>query len=747
MRQIIERPADETFAPACFPGHAILIPLIALLLLLAGSALPAWGEGYNGEVTVGIASSDLDNPSGKAGEYTGVTDSEVFGVADAEIAWEKGLYYLLFVGRDLGFDHRSVELTSGTLGGYRFVFGYDQTPHVIDNDAVTIHNGVGSNDLTLPASFKRGSETGDMLDSLKAAQQEMELRVDRNTATAAIDYPFGPMVFSLGLTRTEQTGERELAGALGVHGGINRAVFVPAPVDWTTNDFTAALTLKGKKARGRLEYNVSAFENAYDSVKWDSPFPSVVSGQPFPDEGRTSVEPSNLAQRITLSGNAGLPYATTVTALASFGVMTQDEPLLSYSNNPDSTITTPPPRSTAKGEMSVLSYRLKVASRPIRDLRLSAGVSHYGMENQAPNETFVYIPLDSGLTQEGTDSGHALNTLPFDSQRTSFDVGAGYRIVKRTNLKVGYTRKTVERSYREVERTDEDVYKVGLNSAFDLGFVNLLYETGRREIDGEYDEAAVYENYHTHDYINTVSEGVRFDDHPLLRKYDLANRDRTKAGVQATLFAGPAVTFGLGFNQGEDLYDDSEFGLSEATHESYTIDATFDRGGPLALFAFYTGETHTAIQQGRSYRGHSKATESVDPTRDWKITHEDTAPTYGMGATLRLMGGDLTMAGHYTFSEVTTAIGFEHGESLESEELPDLSTTLAIVDLTVKYRVSKRFSAGLGFEYADFTADDWAVDDVAPMSDVMAEILSMSGAIDDYTAQMGKVFVIYRFGK
>ena len=83
-----------------------LISVTALLLttalLYTTNSFAA--DAYEGTVTVGVGTLNLDNDSAEYGEYNGITEDELFFVGDAEIAYKKDGYYMDLTIEDIGHE-------------------------------------------------------------------------------------------------------------------------------------------------------------------------------------------------------------------------------------------------------------------------------------------------------------------------------------------------------------------------------------------------------------------------------------------------------------------------------------------------------------------------------------------------------------------------------------------------------------------------------------------------------------------
>src|SRR3989304_8302576 len=95
-----------------------------LAAMATALAFPARsGAEITGEATAGAALVDIDGEPYKYGEYTGVSDDDIFLLGSADIGYYNGAYYLEFVAKDLGLENKSLLLKSGKFNGYKALIG------------------------------------------------------------------------------------------------------------------------------------------------------------------------------------------------------------------------------------------------------------------------------------------------------------------------------------------------------------------------------------------------------------------------------------------------------------------------------------------------------------------------------------------------------------------------------------------------------------------------------------------------
>ncbi len=733
-------------------SKSLLMVGLVLAILIAAPGVSLAKDGYSGSVTVGVERTDQDKPSFKSGEYDGVDDDSTHFLGAAEVTYEKESYYMDFVAEEVGHDSRSLGVESGRYGTYRFYIEYDQLPHLVNDTGVTPFLGAGSGNLTLPAFFNATALTTNMnLTNLN----RVDLETERKTLTVGYGRALREgLDFSIQFKREEKEGIKEISGVVGYHGGNGRSAIMPEPVDYKTDELRVSFEYNTEKGSARLEYFLSRFENKVPTLTWENIYGTVIGGGPPYQTGANSLislPPDNEHQKLSLSGAYNLTDVTRLSMIAELGRMEQDEDLLPYSTNFYATAL---PRANAQAEIETTHFGLNLTSRPRPKLNVTAKYRYYETKNKTPVDLFQYVKNDNAAAaglQPAIAEETAVYNSPYDYKQQQLKLDGNYRLAKTTTVKLGVEREEIDRSHREVEKTEENTYRAGVKVRVPQALtLNINAMHARREADGGYDVLRVYEEHHTSGYLAGVSNPLEyFDNHPDMRKYDIADRQRDRVGINMTVFAGPETTVGLYLNRTEDDYDRSLFGLQESDNDSYTVDMTRSLSRHASLYAFYTNEQSEMLQASRDYEGGApgtKAAQAWDATRDWTANHDDKNDTLGVGATLSFLSDDLTVDANYSYSSAVTDISFTAGSALPVPiDLPQLQTRLNTLDVTGRYRFDKQLTLGVGYNYERYRADNWSTDGFDPGTATIPLVLTMTGGVPDYDAHLFRLFASYDF--
>jgi len=724
---------------------------LARTLILTALVLPQMAsadDGTAGSVTFGGAAVGTTDKTYKFGEYSGITSDAYYTVIGADLNFDSGPYYLDLLASRLGLENRRAYVETGRYGRYKLFLEYADTPKLISNNSKTIFDNAGEARLTLPSGFTKGTTTSGFT-NLSAYRNDLNLALKRKSGKVGLSETLGATDVAVSLEREHKGGTKYIGGTLGTSGGNTRAVGLPEPVDYYTDTvrFSAAHTTDA--AQVQFDYYLSVFDNNNEALIWDNPF-TVTN---YPTIARTSLPPDSIHHRVSLSGGVDLPLYSRLSAVFEYGIMEQDEDLLPYSINTSSTITVPVPRQSAEARIDTTHLGLNLSSRPVTGLGLKAGYRFYQTDNKLPRSLFRYVKNDMGQAQEALTSSSALYTLPYAYAQNQFKLDASYYLFAGTTLRAGFTHDVIDRDYREVQTTKENSYKAAVNSTLiPYTSVGFDYLKAKREGGDEYDEAKIYDVYHTQEYIDTVYAPIRFDNHPLARKFDIADRERDRYNANVTVFPTDITTLSAYYTHSSDDYEESVLGLQKARTRSITLDGSIAPVDFATVYAFYTKEEMKSRQASRSYSGgttagSNKDVQSVLETRNWTAVHDDDVDTFGLGTKLKFLEDKATVNVDYAFSQSTSAVRFTAGSAIATSviptDMPDLKTRLHTLNVTGKYRLNKQMSLGAGYQFEDYKSDDWAYDNFEPATSTIPNVLTLVGPAADYEAHTGMVFLTY----
>lgn len=649
------------------------------------------------------------------GRYNGLQSKGPFvvGDIDAKDFTEDGRFWRIR-GTNLGLESRYLRLEGGKQGSHKFFLEWDELPNYMNNTGQTPFDGVGTNNLTLPPGYTGTSDLDTYLHGF-----ELQTKRERIKAGASF-VPTQRWLFDIDFSHENKQGVQATGGAI-LNGTSNllqntTTSLLPEPIDYDTNLVNATLGYAGDKGQADLTYHASYFNNTYASLSWQDPF------NPATGAGSMALAPDNEFHQLSLTGGYSLPYRSRLTGVASLGRMTQNQKFQPYTINPG-IATTPLPSDSLDGEVWVLNGQLKLSSRPITKLRLNAELRYDERDNQTPIATYGYVILD-GTTGSGTTNN------PYSYKNNRFNLDANYRFNAISSLRGGYKYNGMERSEFDAGREDTDEntlfakFKIKPHATIDL---ELYGETSSRD-GSDFDQQGIQD--------------------PLMHKYNLADRDRTKLGALINYMATEKLYLGARADYNEDDYTDTEIGLTEASQPTVTVDFSYTPVNNLTTYGYYTWENIQSSQNGNdvTQAGGGPGGMATPTTGPWQADFDDTFNTAGVGAKWTDLG-KWDLGADFVFSKAVGHIEMKHMDpNTQVDHYPDNLTEMYSIKLWTDYNYSKQLVYKLGYWYEEYLADNWAVDGLEPYdNDVVLKTLLLGNTTMDYEVRVFTVSASYKF--
>ena len=655
----------------------------------------AFEEGFSGEVEIGAAY--VSDDSFKFGEYTGLVDKGAYfiGNADARYRGEDAGYMDLLI-RDLGLEMRSIGIEGGRQGKYKLFLRYDEIPHYISDTAMTPYLGTGSNALTLPPGWARAPTTAGMTD-LNSSLRQVDLKTKRKRVDVGMAYTPSKWEYKVKYRHEVKDGQIATAGAF-----FFDAAQLIKPVDYVTDQVDASVFYNSEKVQTSLAYYGSFFKNNNDSLTWQNAYTSAFGA----DSGQLALEPDNQFNQFILSGGFHLGDATLASAEVAMGRMEQNDSFLPYTTNTGLAGVNPLPSNSLNGVVDTLTANLNLVSQISEKWRLNAAYTYNDRDNKTPQLTF-----DSWVSTDINVNGPR-TTLPYSFTENDFKINADYRLVRSTKLAFGYDYDTMERTYQEVDKTKENTFwGAATVRARDTDLIVKIAK-GVRDVS----------NY-------TPVPEIQPPENPLLRKYNMADRERLLSKMHVSILPVETITLGLSVDYATDDYTDSQIGLIDGSEFSVHADAAMMLGESTNLH-FFIGQQKIESSQAGS---------QTLSTPDWYADNNDTITTAGIGLT-QVINEQLDIGADFTVSrsvgEVTVTSGIPY-------VYPDNVTNLDSLKLYANYRLKEDISLYLGYWYESYDSSNWALDGVTP--DTIPNVLSLGIQSPSYDVSVVALSLRYQF--
>jgi len=746
-----------------FPPHTLLATLIACALALPVSAFaqavadePEDSPELKEQIEVtnlfefgfGYVSQD----SFRAGKYTGLEDKGLFALVNIDYQNrprydEDRTDYVRFQARDAGLRSRSIEAEYGKQGNFRIRGSFDQIPSFKDDSAQTIFNGAGSSELTLPANWVPSATTAGMT-QLTASLRPIGLQTERKRYGIGLDkFLPGKFEFTSNYRYEEKDGLKGIGGVIGNSGGNPRAALLPEPVNYNEHQVDVGLHYTQNKFQAELRYHLSVFQNDQETLLWTNPFSAINGWAPaagFPTgQGQMALPPDNHFNQGTFLFGYNFTDRTRLTGDVAIGSMTQNDPFQGFTVNPvlAASITTPLPRDSLNGEIDTTVINLRLSSGLGARFNWNASLRYDDRENNTPRDQYVYIGGDSTVQATAPLSDRRRFNEPYSYEETKFRLDGGYRFDGGMRISAFGEHREIDRTFSERAETREDT--VGVTLSRNLGERVEARVTGSlADRNGShYDGAAPVLEGFVEGFIDTLPGG--FENAPLLRRFQIADRERDQISGQLNINASSFLTFGLDASYSKDDYNNSELGLTESTTRSYTVDFTATPSEAWSFSGFYTYDKLTSDQAGVSFQsGANRVNQVVDPARQWLVLHGDRADTGGLNLTYK-PATRLQFGFDVLLSKVTSDVDVSTGSALTSAPLPRNRVTDTSVALFGQYQVNDRLALKSRIHHEHYRSRDVAFDGVP--ANQLANVILFGSESPDFDETVVSLSAIYNF--
>jgi MtrB/PioB family decaheme-associated outer membrane protein len=601
---------------------------------------------------------------------------------------------------NIGQEDRSLSGEYGVPGQYRMELSLDQIRHYGNEGYRTPFIGVGTDQLTLPDGLARAAtnpQTG--APRLAEAMQVVDLATTRQRARlSARVNPARGWEFQASTSLDRLSGTRASGATLGT-GGSSIGMILPEPVDALTRRIEASLAYQQPGRHLRLDYRGSFFSNDFDGYGFQSPFaiPNTLL------DNRMGLAPDNQAHHLSLSGAYTFGATTRLSASAAYGRLTQDADFLPYSSAAGAPAL---PRASLDGEVVTRQARVKLVSRPARDLRLNATYRYDERDNRTPVATYILPGVGAaGLGEVGAANVTLVNT-PYSRTSSQAEIETGWDLGRGRDLDLTLRRDTVARECQgetdcvEVPETREHAWRLEWRQNLPAG---LSARLGLSQAQRRGDEYTRY------------AESVELAG---MRKFFLADRDRGQLRARMHADLNESWSLGMTLDLNRDRYKNSPYGLQAADSRASHVELGYVLGNDLSL-NLYAGREDLASRLASSYA--SRLTEpgvtAELPDAQWQARMDDTVDLLGLGVKRRGwlderldIEADLVLVrarSPYVISGGALSAG---ATPLPPELLPKVRSDSAELRLGARYALDRQANVRVAYLYRRMTGDDYALD-------------------------------------
>ena len=744
--------------------------LAGCVISLAGSGMAhaqkeIFGLKASGDVEVGgriYADRPPDEARAKLEEYRDLSESIFLQYLRLRGDSKDDFYTIELRATNGGLDDQNFQLRSYGVGAFDFLFEWDQTPHNISRNSQTLFVEGPKGTFTLPTPRPAPLTVWNAAPRI----DEIGFRTD----TALVDFSYTPAPnwdIGVDFSRRYKHGDRPLGLSFGTPG--SNAVEVAAPITDTIYEVDASAAFAGDGYQLQFNYLFSLYNNDIDALRVDNPcfgLPAAVpagcgagsGGAAAPATAQGSLAPDNYAHTFTLAGGVNLPMRTRLNSSFSYSMRKQSQSFLPFTINP--ALAADPAIIAAQaalpndlaGEVNILRFNLSATSRPMKDVTTTAKFRMYHYDDSSSTIPFTaYVEDDRVLVTGAALPLRARLARRYPYTRLNAGGDARYQVLDPVAVTVGFD--------WEYWNRKADLFDVP---------ANLIEEGGDfvvhvpREINttNEYTPKVMLDLtpldwlLFRASYAHSIKNGSNYlqaseEQLALLRKYDMADRDRDRVEVLADLIPMDNLVLTATFNWTKDNYRNSQFGLQDGKSWAAGADASWK---PVDWLRVYAGYVHEEWDNNSRLKYRAGA-ELNNPTFDWVSEVKDRYDTVRAGFDADLIPKKLDGGVNWNYSightnmdafNPVTPVGAGSASAVAAD-FPGIRNSLSIINVFLRYWISEHFSARVNYAFERFTQSDFRSDGLEPFNTVTTANIFLGNNLLDYTAHYFTLSVGYHF--
>lgn len=601
----------------------------------------------NPESTVQFGAGYVDQDNQRFGQYTGLREAGVYGIADLDLVRRLGETgtELRLTGRNLGLADGEARFEHRRQGDWGYFIEFGQTPDYSPYMVNTRLTGIGGTSQTV-----NGASSG----------QDVQLKTVRKTATIGFEKLL-PAGFDVQVRfRNEDKDGSRLFG----QGELGRINFLTEPIDSTTQQLEATVGYTGEA----LQLSGGYFGTSYNNHDTRLDVTGGIAGlTPL------ALPPGNESHQLFLSGGYSFTPATRATFKVAYSRATQDDAFIVPAA---STVG----RSALGARVDTTLVQAGLTARPLPKLSLRADLRYEDRDDKTPVAAYFTSP-GSLATTNGENAPDSRTT-------TSGVLEAGYQLPMGFRVLGGIDMSQRDRSYPAVrsvsyrDQTDETAYRVELRrSLSETATGSLSYAHSER--DGS-------------DYLlNLLLNGSLGSN--LVNPLNLADRQRDR--IRLTLNWTPIEALSIQFmaDDAQDDYSGRSLGPREGSANRYALDATY---------AFSEAWQASAWASWDETRSKQSSQDSAPFGALWSGDLSGSGDAYGVGVRGRLTSA-LDIGADFQYSHDTNEYRLQAITGAPLTSLPDTFYKLTSLKLFAKYELQPNAGVRVDYEYNRFSTDDW----------------------------------------
>lgn len=737
---------------------------------------------YRGSLDFGYLFGSDRRSSSKFNDYSDWRTGPLLNYFSLSGWQEREGYFLDAQGGGVGRDDQYYQLSTGQLGTFRINGFFNQTPHTYTDNALTLFQGVGSENLSLPSGLVPGSNSREQIRQALASAYNPDLGINREESRIGFNYtPTLGMKFFADFSHETRDGRRAFGGSFlpPFYAGPNSGGMVETiePIDYTTNEIRSGFSYADADLELNLNYTGSFFANDKGQLTFDNPFTNLPGTDFIIERGRFDLYPDNTFHQVKTDLAYRLPLRGQLTSTLSWSRMYQDDDLLPSTINSGRTFTgidmdqwnsaASLSQKTANAEITNWLFQLGLQLAPWDPLTLKAKFRYYNEANDTDYTAFNPLTRQYGLIlEDGSQGGEVFRpaspqspfhyrSIPFSQEVMDWFLDTDYRLSYKTTAGFSYHFEQHDPSYRERDSTDENHFKIHLsNRSLSWTTLRLSYEYAVRDgSDYNYNPYVPFYTASLPGFRSSLPDGVTPHTLADLRKYDLSDRYQNQVKAQANFLLRDDLDLLASVNWTDNDYD-VRYGLQNARTLSANLEGNYQPSSRLNAYAFYSFQKQESQLSNINDIGFS-----ADPNAGgsrfpyaaaWQESVDDINHLIGLGFRYQFNPFDIDI--RYSYNWADTHVDYDAASNLAfanpdvgnqatNNSFPVINFDRHILETNLRWNLRKDISMRFYHRYEHNTIQDWHYDGLTPL---IGNHLFLNAIPENYGEHVFGVFVQYR---
>ncbi len=713
--------------------------LVVALALVPASASAQIGDiqGVGGTIDFGVRGTDLTGDPARYERYRDLGDGLFMDVL--RLYNNTDNWWVKFSGDHVGRTDMRYRVDAIQHGKVKIWGMYDQIPLLMSRTTQTLY--LDSTDypagLVIDSGVRNAytNNSSDREAIFAGNARTFDLKTTRYITEGGVQWIASPAWTVNALMRyTNRKGAIPLGGSF----GHSTLVEMPGSVRHKTTDIEGNVEYASGNYLVRVGAAGSLFNNDVTQFSWDNPFVSADrSGASA--AGRQSMAPSSTYLTVNGMLTAKMPGRSRFTAYFATGSLTDGGNYIMPQTINSALVTEPLERGFVEGEARTNAVNLTFTSRPKRGIGIDVRYRLYDYANQTP-----LFDVNQRVAYDYSVSSSGLETEPQSVRRHTFNADVLLDPARRVSIGVGYFNIFEDRTFRMFQSTKENGVRAWFDTVSMATFsVRTKWEYSQKRTDTSDEYAGHF-----------LSE---FGEQPLMRHYDLAERDRNRVTVLANLNMTDDFIVNASVAAGKDDYVNSGFGLRDNTHGIYTVGFDSMPNEMLSYGMSYWYENYKANSLSRQA---NPGVQFDDPSRNWGTDSEDKVHSFIINFAARDIGDVFDIILAYDFNKSNSTYVYLLSDEVPRtppedvvfpptlpppDQLPPTFSQFNRLTSDFIYDVNSRVSIGFSYWYEDYDVRDFTLDAESNENLVRGNVLLMGYLYKPYTASTYWGRIIFRF--